>query len=62
MPPQSKDDLAAARKKATFDPAALTRLLNEGSRDGEMRVRIAKVLESESAFDKSKRCVGGWRW
>lgn len=55
MPSQSTIDLQNARKTISFDPQALNKLLNAGSRDGEMRKRIVQVLEADEVFDKGKR-------
>lgn len=55
MPSRSTIDLQNARKSVSFDPRVLNKLLNEGSRDGEMRKRVVEVLESERVFDKGKR-------
>lgn len=54
---RSTQDLAAARATASFAPAKLNKLLNEGSRDTEMRQRINEVMRTDPAFDKSKRSV-----
>jgi hypothetical protein len=55
MSSHSTTDLQNARKTVSFDPNALNKLLNAGSRDGEMRKRVVEVLESERVFDKGKR-------
>ncbi|GAA6043197.1 hypothetical protein JCM8097_000317 [Rhodosporidiobolus ruineniae] len=55
MTPQTTLDLRAARTQASFDPAALNRLLLAGSPGGGVRGRVAKLLEHDPAFDKTQR-------
>ncbi|KAM0786049.1 hypothetical protein ACM66B_006860 [Microbotryomycetes sp. NB124-2] len=55
MVPQSTKDLQQARSNTTFDTVKVTRLLNEGYRDADMRKQVADVISKEPAFDKSKR-------
>ncbi|KAK4053613.1 hypothetical protein OIO90_003852 [Microbotryomycetes sp. JL221] len=53
--PQSTKDLEQARSLTNFDKTQITRLLNEGYRDSDMRQQVANVISKEPAFDKSKR-------
>jgi acyl-CoA oxidase len=55
MASQSTKDLQAARRTVSFNPDALNRLLNEGSRGSEMRARVARIISEDGAFDKSKK-------
>lgn len=52
---KSTTDLVAARATASFNPAKLNALLNEGSRDAEMRQRVSKIIAEDPVFDKSKK-------
>ncbi|SCV72991.1 BQ2448_6916 [Microbotryum intermedium] len=52
---QTTQDLTEARSRMTFDPTILNKVLNEGSRDSEMRARVAKIVSEDGAFDKSKK-------
>lgn len=52
---KSTTDLTAARATASFDPAKLNALLNEGSRDAEMRQRVSRIMSEDPVFDKSKK-------
>ncbi|GAA5876874.1 hypothetical protein JCM1840_002687 [Sporobolomyces johnsonii] len=53
--PQTTLDIQAARKTASFDPSVVNKVLNAGSRDAEMRQRIARIVAEERAFDKRER-------
>lgn len=52
---QSTIDLKQARSNATFDPAVLERLWNEGSRDLDMRKRVADIIRKDKQMGKAGR-------
>ena len=54
---QTAIDMAAARAATSFDPDRIYRMLNEGSRDADMRRKVADALSREPVFSKAKRSV-----
>lgn len=52
---RSTVDLTAARARLSFSPDLVNKLLNEGSRDIDMRQAVTKVISSDPLFAKSKR-------
>ncbi|GAA5920067.1 hypothetical protein JCM1841_004075 [Sporobolomyces salmonicolor] len=53
--PQTTSDIQTARKAASFDPNVVNKVLNAGSRDAEVRQRIARIVAEEEGFDKRGR-------
>ncbi|GAA5967039.1 hypothetical protein JCM21900_003631 [Sporobolomyces salmonicolor] len=53
--PQTTFDIQTARKAASFDPNVVNKVLNAGSRDAEVRQRIARIVAKEKDFDKRGR-------
>ncbi|BGP34663.1 hypothetical protein JCM10296v2_006485 [Rhodotorula toruloides] len=55
MAPHSTLDIQAARQRASFDPDVLHRVLLAGSKDPDMRKRVAQLISSNPAFDKTSK-------
>ena len=53
--PQSTIDLTAARSNLKFSSVAINKILNEGSRDSEMRSKISQLMRNDPGFAKANR-------
>lgn len=48
-------DLETARSKSKFQPAIINKLLNEGSRNADMRNKVSQVVRSDIQLSKAAR-------
>lgn len=48
-------DLETARSKSKFQPKTINSLLNEGSRNSEMRNKVAQIVRNDIQLSKSSR-------